>query len=115
MIHFEYLSDQEGTGRYGNCASCGKFYNEDPKMIRLTFIRDDSPRGHEICLCNECRKLLCPEVILCRDCVYSHMTYGGECKYCDMWGQMCESGVSLYLEGDFFCGFGERGEPDGSD
>lgn len=49
-----------------------------------------------------------PEIILCKDCVYSHMTYGGECKYCDKWGEMYESGESLYLEGDFFCGFGER-------
>ena len=48
------------------------------------------------------------EIIHCKDCVYSHMTYSGECKYCDMWRQIYESGESLYLEGDFFCGFGER-------
>lgn len=58
MIKNEYLVDQKGAGKYGNCASCGKFYNEDPKMIRLTFIREDSTRGSEICLCDECRKLL---------------------------------------------------------
>ena len=58
MIKSEYLSDQKGVGRYGNCVSCGKFYYEDPKMVRMTFIRDDSTRGYEICLCDECRKLL---------------------------------------------------------
>lgn len=49
-----------------------------------------------------------PEIIRCRDCVYSHMTYGGDCKNCDKWEEMYESGESLYLKGDFFCGFGER-------
>ena len=49
-----------------------------------------------------------PEIIRCKECVYSHMTYDGDCKYCDKWGEIYESGESLYLEGDFFCGFGER-------
>lgn len=48
-------------------------------MIRLTFIRDDSSRGHEICLCDECRKLLCPEIIRCKDCEWWN---DGRC-YCD--------------------------------
>ena len=43
-------------------------------------------------------------VVRCRDCKFAHMTYGGECKYCDVW----ESEESLYLDGDFFCAFGER-------
>ena len=43
-------------------------------------------------------------VVRCRDCKFAHMTYGGECKYCDAW----ESEESLYLDGDFFCAFGER-------
>lgn len=44
------------------------------------------------------------QVVRCRDCKFAHMTYGGECKYCDVW----ESEESLYLDGDFFCAFGER-------
>ena len=43
-------------------------------------------------------------VVRCKDCKFAHMTYGGECKYCDVW----ESEESLYLDGDFFCAFGER-------
>lgn len=43
-------------------------------------------------------------VVRCKDCKFAHMTYGGECKYCDAW----ESEESLYLDGDFFCAFGER-------
>ena len=49
----------------------------------------------------------CPidEVVHCKDCKYAHMTYEGKCKYCDCWK---EDGDALYLDGDFFCGFGER-------
>lgn len=102
MIHFEYLSDQEGAGRYGNCASCGKFYNEDPKMIRLTFIRDDSSRGHEICLCDECRELLCPEIILCKECVYRFHDAGYGRDWCNR-----TTGVFRVTEDDF-CSYAER-------
>lgn len=48
------------------------------------------------------------EVVRCKDCKHAHMTYGGECKYCDMWE---EDGEALYLDGDFFCAYGERKEP----
>lgn len=48
------------------------------------------------------------EVVRCKDCKHAHMTYGGECKYCDMWK---EDGEALYLDGDFFCAYGERREP----
>ena len=45
------------------------------------------------------------EVVRCKDCRYSHMTYDGDCKYCDKWK---EDGEALYLEGDFYCAYGER-------
>mgnify|MGYP006935958953 CR=1 FL=1 len=47
------------------------------------------------------------DIVHCKECKNSHMTYGGLCKYCDMWE---EDGDALYLEGDFYCGFGERRE-----
>ena len=47
------------------------------------------------------------EVVRCKDCKHSHMTYDGSCKYCDMWD---EDGEALYLEGDFFCAYGVRRE-----
>lgn len=47
------------------------------------------------------------EVVRCRDCRYSHMTFSGSCKYCDNWN---EDGEALYLDGDFFCAYGERRE-----
>jgi lipopolysaccharide biosynthesis regulator YciM len=43
-------------------------------------------------------------VVRCRDCKYAHMTYDGECKYCDQW----DTGDPLYLPGDYFCADGER-------
>lgn len=47
------------------------------------------------------------DIVRCRECKYAHMTYGGECKYCDKWSLE----DSLYLDGDFFCSYGERREP----
>lgn len=47
-------------------------------------------------------------VVRCKDCKYAHMTHGGECKYCDVW----EAEGEMYLDGDFYCAFGERREDD---
>ena len=44
------------------------------------------------------------DIVRCKECKYAHMTYGGECKYCDKWSLE----DSLYLDGDFFCSYGER-------
>lgn len=46
------------------------------------------------------------EVVRCKDCKYAHMTCDGMCKYCDMW----EEEGRVYLNGDFYCAFGERKE-----
>lgn len=50
-------------------------------------------------------------IIHCKDCKYSHMTYGGECKYCDKISAADddgEYGEAMYVPGDFYCRFGER-------
>ena len=47
-------------------------------------------------------------VIRCRECEFAHMTFGGECKYCDAWAD----DEYLYLDGDFFCAFGKRRDED---
>lgn len=46
------------------------------------------------------------DIVRCGECKYAHMTYGGECKYCDKWSLE----DSLYLDGDFFCSYGCRSE-----
>ena len=54
-------------------------------------------------------------VVRCRNCKYAHMTYSGDCKYCDRIKEMTDDGDggyggSLYLPGDWFCAYGERRE-----
>lgn len=49
-------------------------------------------------------------VVRCKDCKYAHMTYDGECKYCDFWQE--DGGDALYLDVGFFCAAGERREGD---
>ena len=44
------------------------------------------------------------EVVRCKDCKYASMTSGGECKYCKQW----ETEEALYLDGNFFCKWGEK-------
>lgn len=50
------------------------------------------------------------EVVRCKDCRFSHMTYSGECKSCDKWVDDDDFHLTLYLDGDFYCAWGERRE-----
>ena len=54
----------------------------------------------------------CPltEIVTCRDCKNSHMTYDGKCKYCDLILDDDDNYIECYFDGDHFCGFGERRE-----
>ncbi len=45
-----------------------------------------------------------PEIVRCKDCKYSHMTYDGDCKYCDIWFPYEQE----YMPGDYYCGSAER-------
>lgn len=54
-------------------------------------------------------------VVHCKDCKHAHLTYDGECKYCDVISMADEDGDyggSLYLPGDWYCAAGERREND---
>ena len=48
------------------------------------------------------------ELVRCKDCMYAHLTYDGECKYCDL--DEDENGFieATYRPGDWFCADGER-------
>lgn len=50
------------------------------------------------------------KVVRCKDCKYGHMTYSGECKYCDL--DVDEVGflVERYRDGDWYCASGEKRE-----
>ena len=45
-----------------------------------------------------------PEIIHCKECKYAHMTYDGDCKYCDVWFP----DESKYVGGDYYCASAER-------
>lgn len=49
-----------------------------------------------------------PEIIRCKDCKYAHLTYDGSCKNCDKWVDEDDIPLTVYLDGDFYCGFAER-------
>ena len=48
------------------------------------------------------------DIVFCKECKHAHMTYGGDCKYCDMWKDDDDFCIELYLDGDFYCAYGER-------
>ena len=51
----------------------------------------------------------CVPVVWCRDCKYAHMTYDGECKYCDKMKELADGeSIPLYLPGNWFCADGEK-------
>ena len=49
-------------------------------------------------------------LVRCKDCKYAHMTYVGECKYCDLWKDDDNNYLELYLDGEYYCADGERKE-----
>ena len=57
----------------------------------------------------------CPliDIVTCKDCKNSHMTYGGQCKYCDLMLDDDDNYIECYFDGDHFCGFGERRSDEG--
>lgn len=49
-------------------------------------------------------------VVRCRDCKYAHLTYDGECKYCDMEADDEGNIPERYRPWDWYCADGERKE-----
>lgn len=51
------------------------------------------------------------ELVRCKDCKYAHLTYDGDCKYCDIMTENADGeSFPLYLPGDWYCADGERRE-----
>lgn len=50
------------------------------------------------------------EIIRCKDCKYAHLTYSGDCKFCDKWTDEFGIPEEVYLDGAFFCGYAKRRE-----
>ena len=68
--------------------------------------RVDMPTSELEAVLNDVKTTSSIDIVRCKECKYAHMTYGGECKYCDKWSLE----DSLYLDGDFFCSYGERSD-----
>lgn len=56
MIQLQYLVDLGNTGRSESCYACGRLFDDDPKMVRVQFIRQD--KINSFCLCDKCRQEL---------------------------------------------------------
>ena len=56
-IDIEYLTDQIGVMRYGNCIACGKSSSEDRNMRWVTFGKNRQSMTR-IALCENCSKKL---------------------------------------------------------
>ena len=50
------------------------------------------------------------DIVRCRECKYAHMTYSGECKYCDNITDDDGNVIEVYYDGSHFCSDGERSE-----
>lgn len=75
----------------------------------------DKPQSCEECVksldiecCGDIRNCPIIEIIPCKECKFSHMTYGGQCKYCDLTLDDDDNYIECYFDGDHFCEFGER-------
>lgn len=51
-------------------------------------------------------------LVRCRECKYAHLTYDGDCEQCDKWVDDEGFLLTLYLDGDFYCGYAERRNDD---
>lgn len=50
------------------------------------------------------------ELVRCKECKKAHLTYDGECKYCDEWKDDDGNYIEVYHDGNFYCGYGVRKE-----
>ena len=49
-----------------------------------------------------------PEIIRCKDCRFAHLTYDGDCKYCQYLINEYDMTDAVYFDGDDFCSHAER-------
>lgn len=75
-----------------NCRACNFKSNKEGECW---FVHDE----------NDCPLI---EIIPCKECKNSHMTYDGKCKYCDLEKDDDDNFIECYFDGDHFCSDGER-------
>ena len=52
------------------------------------------------------------ELVRCAECKKAHLTYDGDCKYCDEWKDDDGNYIEVYHDGNHYCSYGERKESD---
>ena len=50
------------------------------------------------------------DIVHCRECKKAHLTYDGECKYCDEWKDDDGNYIEVYHDGNHYCSYGCRKE-----
>lgn len=55
-----------------------------------------------------------PEIIRCKDCRFAHLTYDGDCKYCQYLADEFDLTDAVYFDGNDYCSHAER-RTDGMD
>ena len=48
------------------------------------------------------------DIVRCKECKKAHLTYDGDCKYCDEWKDDDGNYIEVYHDGNFYCGYGVR-------
>lgn len=47
------------------------------------------------------------DIVRCKECKKAHLTYDGDCKYCEEWKDDDGNYIEVYHDGDHFCSYGE--------
>lgn len=50
------------------------------------------------------------DLVHCVECKKAHLTYDGECKYCDEWRDDDGNYIEVYHDGNHYCSYGVRKE-----
>ena len=52
------------------------------------------------------------DLVCCKECKKAHLTYDGDCKYCDEWKDDDDNYIEVYHDGNHYCSYGERRKSD---
>ena len=89
-----------------------KLSGEDPEetsIARISGFLDGYEKGKactQSCTESQCESV--QEIIRCKDCKFAHLTYDGDCKYCQYLIDNFDVYDSVYFDGDDYCSHAER-------
>ena len=71
----------------------------------LCYMVDEDSDGVE-----EIMQLPSIDLVCCKECKKAHLTYDGQCKYCDEWKDNDDNYIEVYHDGNHYCSYGVRRE-----